>query len=63
MDDTNISVVAFMSRFETFKLDEINIHEAEDDVDFNAKDNFEKTNMTHLLGLKFDTEYCINSWT
>ena len=62
MDDTNISVVEFMSRFETFKVDEISIQEAEDDVVFNAKDNFEETSMTHLSGLKFDAEYCINGW-
>ena len=28
MDNTNISMVDFIRRFETFKVDEINIHEA-----------------------------------
>ena len=44
MDDTTISVVDFMSRFETFKEDLISIQEAVDDLVFNANDNFKETN-------------------
>ena len=36
MDDENISVIKFMSRFENPKVDEISIDEAEDDICFNA---------------------------
>ena len=39
MDDTNITLVDFMSRFEKFRVDEVSIDDAEDDICFNAKDN------------------------
>ena len=32
MDDMGLSLVQFMSRFEKFKMDEISIVEAEDDI-------------------------------
>ena len=41
MDDENISLIEFMSRFEKFKVDEISIDEAEDDICFNAQDCFD----------------------
>ena len=43
----------FVSRFEKFKLDEISIDEAEDDICFNAKDSFEDSWMVSLIGLRF----------
>ena len=44
MDDESISSIDFMSRFEKFKVDEISIDEAEDDICFNAKECFEDSN-------------------
>ena len=52
MDEENISVIDFMSSFEKFKLDEISIHEAEDDVCFNAKDCFEDFQVVLVVGFQ-----------
>ena len=38
MDNANISVIEFMSRFEKIRVDEISIDEAQDDICFKAKD-------------------------
>ena len=48
MDDANISVIEFMSRFEKFKVDETSIDEAEDDMCFNVKDCFEDSLVTSM---------------
>ena len=45
-----------MGRFATFKVDEISIEDAEDDVVFNTKDNYKETNVVNLSGLKYDKE-------
>ena len=37
MDDVSLSVINFMSRFEKFRVDEISIDKAGDDLCFNAK--------------------------
>ena len=41
MDNMGLSLVEFMSRFEKFRVDEISIDDAEDDICFNAKEHFE----------------------
>ena len=43
MDDCNLSLVEFMNRFEKFKVDEISIGDAEDDICFNAKEHFDQS--------------------
>ena len=48
MDDIGLSLVDFMSRFEKFKVDEISIDDAEDDICFNAKEHFEDSPMMSL---------------
>jgi len=53
MDDTNIKLVDFMSRFEKFRVDEVSIDDAEDDICFNAKDAFEECTNVCLFGLRF----------
>ena len=51
MDDNNISITEFMSRFEKFKVDEISIEDAEDDICFNSKDVFDESRVVSLIGL------------
>ena len=53
MDDFSISMTKFMSRFEQFKVDEVSIEFAEDDICFNAKDIFNEPCVESLLGLKY----------
>ena len=48
MNDANIYVIEFMSRFEKFKVDETSIDEADDDMCFNAKYCFEDSRVTSL---------------
>ena len=50
MDDSSVSFIDFMGRFATFEVDEISIKDAEDDVVFKTKDNFEETNVVNHLG-------------
>ena len=52
MDDSSISLTDFISRFEKFKVDEVSIDEAEDDICFNAKDVFDESRIVSLIGLK-----------
>ena len=53
MDDFSLSNVEFMSRFEKFKVDEMSIDKAEDDICFNAQDMFEGSSSIGLNGLKY----------
>ena len=53
MDDMGLTLVDFMSRFEKFKVDEISIDDAEDDICFNAKEHFEDSPMMSLIRLRF----------
>ena len=53
MDDMSISITEFISRFEKFKVDEVSIDEAEDDICFNAKDIFDESKVVSLIGLKY----------
>ena len=62
MDDANISVIELMSRFEKFKVDEISIDKAEDDICFNAKDCFEDCRVIHLMGLRYMEDENTNKW-
>ena len=62
MDDENISLIEFMSRFEKFKVDEISIDEAEDDICFNAQHCFEDAKMVNLIGLRFTDDEKTNQW-
>ena len=62
MDDESISVIDFMSRFEKFKVDEISIDEAEDDICFNAKEWFEDSRVISLIGLRYTEDENINEW-
>ena len=52
MDNMHLSIVEFMSRFEKFKVDEVSIEKAEDDICFNAQDLFEGASDISLNGLK-----------
>ena len=53
MDDFSMSMTDFMSRFEKFKVDEVSIEDAEDDICFNAKDVFDEFRVVSLIGLKY----------
>ena len=45
-----------MSRFEKFKVDEVSIDEAEDDICFNAQDRFQGASCVGLNRLKYTTD-------
>ena len=62
MDDMGLSLVDFMSRFEKFKVDEISIDDAEDDICFNAKEYFEESPMMSLIGLRFTEDESTIEW-
>ena len=62
MDDISLSIVEFMSRFEKFKVDEISIDEAEDDICFNAQDMFEGSSCVGLNGLKYTEDENTVEW-
>ena len=62
MDDMSLSIVEFMSRFEKFKVDEISIDEAEDDICFNAQDTFEGSSCVDLNGLKYTEDENTVEW-
>ena len=51
-----------MSRFENFKVDEISIDDAEDDICFNAKEHFEDSPMMSLIGLRFTEDESTIEW-
>ena len=61
-DDDSISMIDFMSRFEKFKVDEISIDEAEDDICFNAKECFEDSWVISLIGLRYTEDENTNEW-
>ena len=62
MDDTNITLVDFMSRFEKIRVDEVSIDDAEDDICFNAKDAFEECTNVCLFRLRFTEDENTNEW-
>ena len=62
MDDMSLSIVEFMSRFEKFKVDEISIDEAKDDICFNAQDMFEGSSCVGLNGLKYTEDENTVEW-
>ena len=62
MDDCNLSMIEFMSRFEKFKVDEVSIGEAEDDICFNAKEAFEDSSIVSLIGLRYTEDENTNDW-
>jgi len=62
MDDMGLTLVDFMSRFEKFKVDEISIDDAEDDICFNAKEHFEDSPMMSLIGLRFTEDESTIDW-
>ena len=62
MDDVSLSVIDFMSRFEKFRVDEISIDEAEDDICFNAKDCFDQSSTVSLIGLRYTEDENTNEW-
>ena len=53
MDELTLSPTEFMSSFEKFKWDEISIDEAEDDICFNAKYEFDLSHLASLIGLRY----------
>ena len=62
MDDVQLSTIDFMSRFERFKVDEVSIDEAEDDICFNAQDMFEGSSCFGLNGLKYTEDESTVEW-
>ena len=62
MDDMGLSLVDFMSRFENFKVDEISIDDAEDDICFHAKEHFEDSPMMSLIRLRFTEDESTVNW-
>jgi len=62
MDDFSISLTEFMSRFEKFKVDEVSIEDAEDDICFNAKDVFDESRVVSLIGLKYTEDEGTIEW-
>ena len=62
MDDCSLSMIEFMSRFEKFKVDEVSIGEAEDDICFNAKEAFEDSSIVSLIGLRYTEDENTNDW-
>ena len=51
-----------MSRFEKFKVDEISIEDAEDDICFNSKDVFDESRVVSLIGLKYTEDESTVDW-
>ena len=51
-----------MSRFEKFKVDEISIDEAEDDICFYSKDCFDDSRVISLVGLIYTEDENTNEW-
>ena len=51
-----------MSRFEKFRVDEVSIDDAEEDICFNAKDAFEECTNVCLFGLRFTEDENTNEW-
>ena len=62
MDDANISMIEFLSRFKNFKVDEISTDKEEDNKCFNAKDCFEHSRVISLIGLQYMKDENINEW-
>ena len=62
MDDLTLSLTEFISRFEKFKVDEISIDEAEDDICFNAKDEFDSSPLVSLIGLRYTEDENTIEW-
>ena len=62
MDDINLSTVEFISRFENFKVDEVSIDKADDNICFNAQDMFEVASAKSLNGLKYTEDESIFEW-
>ena len=62
MDDMGLSLVGLMSRFKKFKVDEISIDGAEDDICFNTKEHFEESPMMSLIGLRFTEDESTIEW-
>jgi hypothetical protein len=62
MDNMSISTTEFISRFEKFKVDEVSIDEAEDDICFNAKYIFDESKVVSLIGLKYTDDENTVSW-
>ena len=62
MDDTNITLVDFLSRFEKFRVDEVSIDDAKDDICFNAKDAVYECSNVCLIGLRFTEDKNTNEW-
>ena len=62
MDDFSMSMTDFMSRFEKFKVDEVSIEDAEDDICFNAKDVFDEFRVVSLIGLKYTEDEGTTEW-
>ena len=62
MDDFSMSMTDFMSRFEKFKVDEVSIEDAEDDICFNAKDVFDESRVVSLIGLKYTEDEGTTEW-
>ena len=59
MDDVQLSTIDFMSRFERFKVDEVSIDEAEDNICFNAQ---EGSSYIGLNGLKYTEDEITVEW-
>ena len=62
MDDKRISLTEFMSRFDKFKVDEVSIEDAEDDICFNSKDIFDESRFVSLIGLKYTEDESTIEW-
>ena len=62
MDNLTLSPTEFTSRFEKFKVDEISIDEAEDDICFNAKDAFDSSPLKCLIGLRYTKDENTIEW-
>ena len=62
MDDFSMSMTDFMRRFEKFKVDEVSIEDAEDDICFNAKDVFDEFCVVSLTGLKYTEDEGTTEW-
>ena len=51
-----------MSRFEKFKVDEVSIAGAEDNICFNAKDVFDESCFVSLTGLNYTEDEGTTEW-
>ena len=60
MDNTNITIVVRMSRFEKFKVDEVSIDDSVDDICLNAKDVFYECSNVSLIRLRFTEDESTN---